>query len=107
MSESAHNFVYSVLIPVYCKDSPEYFKLAVDSMINQTVPPEEIFIAVDGPIGDEMNGIISRYKSSDAALFTVKYFTENRGIAPTLRDALPLCLRPPKRLGDLPAGEVL
>lgn len=91
MSDSAHDFVYSVLIPVYGKDSPEYFKFAVDSMINQTVPPEEIFIAVDGPVGDEMNGIISRYKSSNASLFTVKYFPENRGIAPTLRDSLPMC----------------
>lgn len=38
---------YSVLMAVYKKDNPEYFAIALDSMINQTMPPDEIVIVKD------------------------------------------------------------
>ena len=41
---------YSVLMAVYIKDNPEYFAVALDSMIHQTVPPDEIVIVKDGII---------------------------------------------------------
>lgn len=91
MSKENQKFIYSFLIPVYHKDSVEYFKIAVDSMLKQTIPPEEIFIAVDGSIGSELRSVIEGYKSANERLFTVHYFPENRGIALTLRDSLPMC----------------
>ena len=35
---------YSVLMSVYKNDDPAYFSRAIDSMLNQTVPPDEIEI---------------------------------------------------------------
>ena len=58
------DFTYSVLLPVYHKDKPEYLKIAVDSMLAQTIPPEEILIAVDGPINDDLRGVIEDYRKN-------------------------------------------
>ena len=41
---------YSVLMTVYTKDNPDYFAIALDSMLNQTYLPEEIVIVKDGPV---------------------------------------------------------
>ena len=86
-----NNFKYSVLLPVYHGDYPEYLKTAIDSMTAQTLKPEEILIAVDGPISDELKDVIESYRLSDEALFTVIYYPDNRGLGTLLRDALPMC----------------
>ncbi|MCR5206178.1 MAG: glycosyltransferase [Lachnospiraceae bacterium] len=49
---------YSVLMTVYTKDNPDYFALALDSMVNQTYKPDEIVIVKDGPITDELQRVI-------------------------------------------------
>lgn len=49
---------YSVLMTVYTNDNPGYFSLALDSMLDQTCPPDEVVIVKDGPIGDELQEII-------------------------------------------------
>lgn len=43
---------YSVLMSLYVKEKPEYLRLAIDSMLNQTVTPDEIVIVEDGPLND-------------------------------------------------------
>ena len=35
---------YSVLMSLYKKEKPEYLKNAIDSMLNQTVKPDEIVV---------------------------------------------------------------
>ena len=41
---------YSVLISVYYKEKPIYLKSALDSVLNQTLPPSEIILIKDGPL---------------------------------------------------------
>lgn len=89
--KGSEKFLYSVLLPVYGKDSPEYLKFAVDSMLNQTIAPEEIFIAVDGPISTELHEVIEGYVKEHEDIFTVHYYDTNRGIWAVLKDSLPLC----------------
>ena len=43
-----------VLLPVYRKDSPEYLRLSIDSMLAQTYQPLHILIGIDGPINGEL-----------------------------------------------------
>ena len=50
VEQSAKSQKYSVLMSLYKKEKPEYLRLAIDSMINQTVPPDEIVIVEDGPL---------------------------------------------------------
>ena len=53
---------YSVLMSLYKKEHPEYLRLALDSMINQTVKPDEIVLVVDGPLTDELYAVVEEYK---------------------------------------------
>lgn len=38
---------YSVLMSLYQKEHPEYFRESLNSMINQTVKPDEIVLVED------------------------------------------------------------
>ncbi len=58
-----NNFAdFSVSICVYGGDNPEWFKAAMDSVLNQTVKPSEIVLVVDGPIPETLNAIIDEYE---------------------------------------------
>lgn len=54
---------YSVLMSLYKNEHPEYLCLALDSMINQTVKPDEIVLVEDGPLTDGLYGVVEEYKS--------------------------------------------
>lgn len=54
---------FSALMCVYGKDNPEYFRLAMLSIIEQTVVPSEIVLVVDGPVPSELKGIIQDIES--------------------------------------------
>ena len=49
---------FSVCTSVYRNDKPEYLDLALKSIINQTVPPNEIVLVIDGPISSKLEKII-------------------------------------------------
>ncbi len=52
---------FSVAISVYEKDDPEWFDMALKSIIVQTVKPDEIVLVVDGPIPDATRNVITKY----------------------------------------------
>ena len=56
------NLKFSVCMAVYYKDNPLYFKKALDSVVNQTLLPNQIVLVVDGPIGVKLNEVISNFK---------------------------------------------
>ena len=45
---------YSVLMSVYKNEKVEYFVQAVESLLNQTVVPEQIVLVRDGPVYEEL-----------------------------------------------------
>ena len=46
------NSKYTVLMSVYCKEKPEYLSLSIESMLNQTVKPDEFIIYVRMEVED-------------------------------------------------------
>lgn len=54
---------YSVLMPVYYRENPVYFRTAIQSMAKQTEKPDEIVIVCDGKLTDGLEEIISGYKA--------------------------------------------
>ncbi|MBW3082603.1 glycosyltransferase [Bifidobacterium phasiani] len=82
---------YSVLLPVYGKDSPAYLRIAIDSMLAQTLPPDEILIAVDGPIGSNLMTVINQYRVAQPDLFSLYQAPNQGGLGALLRKAVPLC----------------
>ena len=53
---------YSVLMSLYKKEHPEHLRLALDSMINQTVKPDEIVLVEDGPLTDDLYAVVKDYQ---------------------------------------------
>lgn len=83
------NSNFSVSMCVYGGDNPEWFSIAVESIINQTVKPSEIVLVVDGPVPQELNEIITEYENDP--LFNVIRLEENQGHGNARRIGLENC----------------
>lgn len=82
---------YSVLMSVYQKEAPEALTVSLDSMICQTLPPQQIVLVKDGPLTDALEQVIDRYCSAHDGLFTLVAYPENRGLAYALNAGLKAC----------------
>lgn len=56
----------SVIIAVYEKDEPRAVKQAIDSIIMQVQPPEEVVIVIDGPICAELRQTILSFSANES-----------------------------------------
>lgn len=81
---------FSVAMSVYKNDNPEHFKIALDSIINQTVHPSEIIMVVDGPVPDGLINILEEYKSQYEFLKPI-YLKKNNGLGNALCIAVDAC----------------
>lgn len=61
VKDSAEQKKYSVLMSLYKKENPEYLRIAIDSMLNQTVAPDEIVLVEDGPLTDDLYAVLDEY----------------------------------------------
>jgi len=83
------NYNYSVLMAVYNGDKSDFLKIAIDSMLNQTIPPEQYVIVVDGRISKDLEDVLSDYEKN--SIFTIVYLKENSGLANALNVGLTYC----------------
>ena len=81
------NYDFSVIMSVYKSDNPEQLDVALDSIINQTLPPNEIILVVDGPVSDESVKVLEN-KKKVCPEFKVFYQKENKGLGAVLRIAV-------------------
>lgn len=77
---------YSVLMSLYKKEHPEYLRIAIDSMLDQTITPDEIVMVEDGPLTDELYAVLDEYPM----LVRVKNKT-NLGLGLALNEGLKKC----------------
>lgn len=71
---------YSVCMSVYKNDNAIHFLTALRSMSQQTIPPDEIVLVVDGPICANLENTIVQFSKEYAALKVIR-FAENKGHA--------------------------
>lgn len=64
---------YSVLMTVHSGANPEHFRQAVDSMVKQTIEPEQFVISVDGELSEAHEKVICFYKHLYPEMFTILY----------------------------------
>ena len=76
---------YSVLLSVYINEKPEFLKIALDSMLNQTVKPSEIVLIKDGPLTDKLNILIDYYYHEYPGIFNIIDSSKNIGLGAALR----------------------
>lgn len=53
---------FSVAMCVYGGDNSKWFDVALESIINQTIKPDEIVLVVDGPIPNDIQDVIYKYE---------------------------------------------
>lgn len=80
---------FSVSMCVYGRDNPEWFEVAVESILNQSVKPTEIVLVIDGPIPSELENVISKYERN--TVFKIIRFAENQGHGNARRAGLAAC----------------
>lgn len=78
---------YSVLMTVYTKDNPEYFSLAIDSMVKQSYPPDEIVIVKDGPIVESLQNVIDKFVAEGEPIVQVQ-LPQNKGLGLALNEGI-------------------
>ena len=81
---------YSVLMSVYRKEKPEHLRLAMDSMMNQTVKPAEFLLICDGPLPAELDQLIAE-KEAEFPILRVIRLKENGGLGHALRLGMTAC----------------
>jgi len=79
------------LMSLYVKEKPEYLRIAIDSMIKQTVQPDEIVIVKDGPLTEELDAVIKEYERNYPNLFHIVVSDVNIGLGKALNLGLNAC----------------
>lgn len=91
-SESA---AFSLLLPVYAGDRPDFLRLAFDSSTaQQTLPPAEAVIVQDGPVPAGVAAELERIESESPVPVRVVRLPENRGLTEALNTGLAECRHP-------------
>jgi len=80
---------FSVSMCVYGGDNPDWFRIAVESILNQTAKPDEVVLVVDGPVPEAMDAIICEYEK--APVFHVIRLEKNMGHGEARRTGLTAC----------------
>lgn len=76
---------FSVLMSVYKNEQVEFFKQSVDSVLNQSVVPEEIVLIRDGEVPENLQNAIDEYLKTYPTLFTYIPLEKNQGLGNALR----------------------
>lgn len=71
------NIKFSVSMCVYGGDNAQWFKTSVESVLNQTLVPNEIVLVVDGAVPDDLNTSIRKFE--ELKLFKVIRLETNQG----------------------------
>lgn len=82
---------YSVLMSLYIKEDPAFLRQAVDSMLTQTVKPDEIVIVEDGPLTEELYAVVKAYAEEAPELFHIVKSEKNIGLGLALNLGLHAC----------------
>lgn len=82
---------YSVLMTIYQKEKPENVAVAIQSMVNQTLKPDEYVIVCDGPLTQQLNELLVLFEQRYPRLFQIVRLPENVGIGAACNVGLRHC----------------
>lgn len=72
---------FSVLMSVYQKENAEYLEKSLQSLLEQTLIPNEILIIKDGPLTEKLDQVIDKFSIQYPNLFEIYSLNENHGLA--------------------------
>ena len=82
--------MFSVLLSLYIKEQPSFLKQSLDSLLSQTLQPNEIVLVKDGPLTSELDAIVSDFTKRCASLKVVA-LPQNQGLGRALNEGLKYC----------------
>lgn len=83
---------FSVLLPVYHRDDPVHLERSFTSVTSeQTLPPAEVVVVRDGPVGPELAKVLDTLVASSPVPVTVVPLERNQGLATALRHGMEAC----------------
>lgn len=82
---------YSFLMCTHSSEKSEHLSEAMESMINQSVRPDEIVIVLDGPISEELESVIKEYQELNPELLVIIKLPRNLGLGLALNEGLKIC----------------
>lgn len=82
---------YSVLMSVYKNEKVINLKYSINSMLNQTIKPDEIVVVKDGPLTNDLDSALEEYKESHPKLFQFVELKNNVGLGLALNEGLKVC----------------
>jgi glycosyltransferase involved in cell wall biosynthesis len=75
---------FSVLMSVYIKESPLFFKDSLNSIYNQTLLPDEVVLIKDGPLTFDLEKVIDEFVLKFINKVKVISLSENKGLGNAL-----------------------
>lgn len=82
---------FSVLMSLYYKEKPEYFRQCIESVLSQTVLPSQIVIVKDGPLNQGLEDVLGCYISKKPKLYTILPLEKNLGLGLALAKGILCC----------------
>ena len=82
---------FSVLMSIYYKEKPAYFELSLESVLDQTLLPDEVVIIEDGPLTEKLYEIINNYKIKHPDIIKTHKISKNMGLGNALREGIKKC----------------
>ncbi len=76
---------------VYKKEKAEYLELALDSVIHQTLKPDEIVLVQDGELTKELYAVIEEHKQKYPNIFKTYALKQNQGLGKALNFGMQKC----------------
>lgn len=82
---------FSVLMAVYALEEPSFFEMALGSILEQTLLPDEVILVCDGPLTPGLESVLSGVLARQGDLFKVIRLPENQGLGMALNAGLAHC----------------
>lgn len=84
-------YKYSVLMSLYIKENPFFFMDSIDSMLKQSIKPDQIVIVKDGPLTLELENVLNEFVEREPELFTIVSLEKNLGLGLALNEGIKKC----------------
>ncbi|MFT3952369.1 MAG: glycosyltransferase [Oscillospiraceae bacterium] len=91
MDDKKQTTKYSVMMSVYAKETPQYLKMSIESMLGQTCPPDELVLVCDGRLGEGLERCVIRFEQLYPTVFKAVRLKENVGTGNAANAGIAAC----------------
>lgn len=77
---------FSVLMSLYHKEKAEYLAESLQSLVDQTLPADEVVLVFDGEIGEELKQVVQNFQQK--LPFTIVPLPQNVGLGKALNEGI-------------------